>query len=489
MIYPRVMIAAPHGRSGKTTVSIGIVAALAARGLAVQPFKKGPDYIDPSWLTGACGWPCRNLDLVMMGEEATLRTFLRGANGADVSVIEGAMGFYDGLDLEGTGSSAAVARLLRVPVLLVVDATRMTRSVAALVSGYQHFEPGVNVAGVILNNVGRPRHEQILVGAVEHYCGIPVVGSIPKRQDLTIPDRHLGLVPKDEDEGLVPAIVAARRAVEEHLNLDLLLEIARSAPDLDDGERTDETGRQGDVGTEGTSPKAHQSSIVTRHSPIPDPRPPTPVARIGVLRDRVFTFYYPENFEALEAAGAELVYIDSIADRSLPEVDALYIGGGFPEVFMEDLEANEMLRRQIRKQAQMGMPVYAECAGLIYLSNRVRWGERQAEMVGALPCEVEMTTKPQGHGYAIAEVVEENPFFPVGQELRGHEFHNTRISRLDLRGARFAYRLSKGAGIEGKSDGLLIGNVLASYTHLHASAVPVWAKRFVEAATRHRDRI
>src|SRR5450756_1588448 len=184
MDCPRVMVAAPHGRSGKTTVSIGIVAALAARGLAVQPFKKGPDYIDPSWLTGAGGRPCRNLDLFMMGE--------------------GAMGLYDGLDLEGTGSSAALARLLGAPVLLVVDATRMTRSVAALVGGYQHFEPGVNVAGVILNNVGHSRHEKMLVGAIERYCGIPVVGCIPKRKELAITDRHLGLVPRAEDEELAP---------------------------------------------------------------------------------------------------------------------------------------------------------------------------------------------------------------------------------------------------------------------------------------------
>ena len=459
MDCPRVMVAAPHGRSGKTTVSIGIVAALAARGLAVQPFKKGPDYIDPSWLTGAGGRPCRNLDLFMMGEEAIVTAFRRATVDAGIAVIEGAMGLYDGLDLEGTGSSAALARLLGAPVLLVVDATRMTRSVAALVGGYQHFEPGVNVAGVILNNVGHSRHEKMLVGAIERYCGIPVVGCIPKRKELAITDRHLGLVPRAEDEELAPVIEEAQRAVEQHLNLDLLLEIAGSAPPLPPGDMValeDKAGR---------------------------------LARIGVLLDRVFTFYYPENLEALERAGAQLEFVDSLADRILPEVDGLYIGGGFPEVFMAQLEANESLRSDIRRRVERGLPVYAECAGLIYLSRAVRWGDRQAEMVGVLPCEVEMTRRPQGHGYAVAEVVADSPFFARGQELKGHEFHNTRVSSLDRGKVEFAYRLSRGSGIDSDhNDGLMVGNVLAAYTHIHAAAAPGWAERFVEAAERQRGR-
>ncbi len=456
MCCPRVMIAAPHGRSGKTTVSIGIVAALAGRGLTVQPFKKGPDYIDPSWLSGAGGRPCRNLDLFMMGEDATATAFRRATSDADIAVIEGAMGLYDGLDLEGSGSSAALARLLGVPVLLVVDATRMTRSVAALVGGYQRFEPGVNVAGVVLNNVGHSRHEEMLVAAIERYCGIPVVGSIPKRRELTIADRHLGLVPRGEDDGLVPVIEEAHRVVEQHVNLDLLLEIARSAAPL----------------PENTGLEASEASA-------------EPSVRIGVIRDRVFSFYYPENLEALENAGARLEIVDSLADRVLPAVDALYIGGGFPEVFMGQLEANESLRRDIHRRVQGGLPVYAECAGLIYLSRAVRWGDRKAEMVGVLPCEIEMTRRPQGHGYAVAEVVAANPFFSRGESLRGHEFHNTRVVSLDRSKTKFAYKLRKGFGIDADhNDGLMVDNVLAAYTHLHAAAVPKWAERFVEAAQR-----
>ena len=460
MCCPRLMIAAPHGRSGKTTVSIGIVAALAGRGLTVQPFKKGPDYIDPSWLSGAGGRPCRNLDLFMMGEDATVAAFRRAVADADIAIVEGAMGLYDGLDLEGSGSSAALARLLGAPVLLVVDATRMTRSVAALVSGYQRFEPGVNVAGVVLNNVGHGRHEKMLVGAIERYCGIPVVGSMPKKSELSITDRHLGLVPRGEDDELGPVIDEARRAAEQYLDLDLLLEIARSAAPL-----------PGDAQVEASKMSAG------------------PCARIGVLLDRVFSFYYPENLEALEQAGARLDFVDSLADPALPEVDALYIGGGFPEMFMGQLEANESLRTDIRRHVDGGLPVYAECAGLIYLSQAVRWGDREAEMVGVLPCEVEMTRRPQGHGYAVAEVVADTPFFSRGQNLRGHEFHNTRVSSLDRSKVRFAYKLTRGFGIDADhNDGLLVDNVLAAYTHLHAAAVPTWAERFVEAA-RQRARL
>lgn len=451
MNSPRLVISAPHGRSGKTTVTVGLVAALAARGLAVQPFKKGPDYIDPSWLSGAAGRPCRNLDLFMMGEEGVLAAFQRGMSGAGVAVIEGAMGLYDGLDVEGTGSTAALSRLLRCPVVLVVDATRMTRSVAALVHGYQQFESGVEVAGAILNNVARARHEEILVESIRRYCGIPVLGCLPKLKELAIPDRHLGLVPKAESEGPVEAIEAARQAAVRYLDLDGILAIARGAPAL-----------QAAGG---------------------DTRSPGLACTIGVMLDRVFTFYYPENLEELEMTGARLVYVDSLADPVLPEVDALYVGGGFPEVFMRGLEANSSLRADVKRRIEAGMPVYAECAGLIYLARRVTWGDRSAEMVGALPCDVEMTERPQGHGYVVAEVRGDNPFFTVGRQLRGHEFHNTRVTGLEYSKSRFAYRLTRGAGIDGEhNDGLVVGNVLAGYAHLHALGAPGWAEGLVEAA-------
>ncbi|HEX2987447.1 MAG TPA: cobyrinate a,c-diamide synthase, partial [Chloroflexota bacterium] len=323
MSLPRLVVAAPHGRSGKTIVTIGLVAALAARGIAVQPFKKGPDYIDPGWLSDASGRPCRNLDLFMMSEEVALRAFQRGIEGAEVAVVEGAMGLYDGLDLEGSGSTAQLARLLSAPILLVVDATRMTRSVAALVTGFQRFEPGVNVAGVVLNNIARPRHEEMLVRSIQHYCGIPVLGCIPRSESLAIPDRHLGLIPVAEDHGLTSIIQNARRIAEERLDLGRILAVAGSAPEL-------------------APPMLGVAQCRKR------------LVRMAVLLDRVFSFYYPENLEALEAAGAVLEHVDSLSDPSLPDVDGLYVGGGFPELFMEQLEANESLRRDIRARIDGG---------------------------------------------------------------------------------------------------------------------------------------
>lgn len=462
---PRLVIAAPQGRSGKTTVSLGACAALASRGLVVQPFKKGPDYIDPSWLSEAAGRPCRNLDSFFMPDPDKLRhAFLKGARGADVCLVEGNHGLYDSLEEDGCGSTAEVARFLAAPVILVVNAARMTRSAAALVLGYQSFEPETPLAAVILNNVAHARHESKLRQAIESVCHIPVVGALPRDEKLTIPDRHLGLVPRGEDEGLLGAIRACQEALERYVDLEALLAIARRAPDMGDftpAEPVDEAQAQG------------------RRSPV---TPPT----VGVLRDRAFTFYYPENLEALEEAGARLVFIDALQTERLPAVDALYIGGGFPEMFLDELSANRSFRQDIRDVIMGGLPVYAECGGLMYLSMCIHYQGRAGEMVGVLPCEVEMTTRPQGHGYVMAETIGENPFFPPGTRLRGHEFHNSRLINYsgDL---PVAFRLSRGNGLGpgadgGQCDGLVYRNVLASYMHLHIGGAPDWAKGVVMQA-------
>jgi cobyrinic acid a,c-diamide synthase len=541
------VIGAPQGRSGKTTVALGLCAALAGRGLAVQPFKKGPDYIDPSWLTEAAGRPCRSLDPFFCGDDAALAAaFARGAAGADICILEGNHGLYDGVAVgqgsevrggdaasdvmlsgftsrgalrrdpseaslsrnrdssldsrrdvlwpvgplrvtaEGApsaddafGSTAAVARALAAPILLVVNTARMGRSVAALVHGYQTFEPDTPIAGVILNNVARGRHEDKLRAAVERHCGLPVVGALPRDEALSIPDRHLGLIPRGEDAGLLPALAACRQAAERHFDLDAILAIARAAP-----------------------------PIPNTQYPIPETKSEQQKARtsIALFRDRAFTFYYPENLEALEAAGAELVFVDASRDAALPPVDGLVIGGGFPEMFMAELAANVSLRRSVRAAAEAGLPIYAECGGLMYLAQRILWGGRSAEMAGVLPCDVEMTTKPQGHGYVEAVVDGPNPFFPVGTVLRGHEFHNSRLiphvpgaceapgtSRAVLPhvpgasvGLPTAYRLTRGRGLGDGRDGLVWRNVLASYTHLHVAGAAGWAELLLQQARRHR---
>lgn len=464
---PRLVIAAPQGRSGKTTISVGLMAALTAKGLAVQAFKKGPDYIDPSWLTMVTGRQCRNLDSFMMGREALRQSFVRHARGADIGIVEGAHGIFDGVDLEGSGSTGEVSKTIQAPVILVVDTTRMTRSVAAMVMGFQHFDREVNIAGVILNKVARPRHESMLRSAVEHYCGIPVLGAMPKGNDFKIPDRHLGLIPAAENEALHKAVVAVGEAAARHLDLDRLLEVAKSSPSLSSAGLEKPAGAcPGDRG-----------AVTTCGVDKPV---------IGVFCDRSFTFYYPENLEALVEAGAEVVTVDSIHHRILPDVDALYIGGGFPEVFAAEIEDNQSLRRAVREGIEEGLPVYAECGGLMYLGRTLTWRDRSYRMCGALPFDVVMSEKPQGHGYVVLEVTGENPLFNVGEVIRGHEFHHSRLVNLDRGKVGTAYKVNRGYGIDGEMDGLIYKNVLAGYTHLHAVSKPQWAKNLVAQAVEYK---
>ena len=458
-IYLRLVIAAPQGRSGKTTVTLGLCTAFKNRGFVVQPYKKGPDYIDPSWLSEAAGRPCRSLDPFFYQQpEAILRAFVRSAREADISLVEGNHGLYDSFDETGSGSTAAVARTLDAPILLIINATRIGRSAAAIVHGCQTFEPGTNIAGVVLNNVAHGRHEARTRRAIESHCHIAVVGAIPRNEKLTIPDRHLGLIPRAEEDAHLSAITACQQAIERYLDLDTVLAIARSAPPLF------------------VPDKDQVANQVVQPSQV----------KIGVLRDRVFTFYYPANLEALEEAGAELIFIDALCDTDLPSIDALYIGGGFPEMFMDELSANVALRKEIREAIENDLPVYAECGGLMYLSQRIGWGEKSAEMVGVLPCEVEMTGKPQGHGYVIAQVENENPFFAPGTVLRGHEFHNSRIVYNTPLGST-AYLLSRGHGLGDGRDGIIYRNVLASYMHLHSGGAPDWARGLVHRAQRYRE--
>ena len=453
-LYSGVLISAPQGRSGKTIASLALCAILRKRGFSIQPFKKGPDYIDPSWLSAAAGRICRNLDPFMMSGGVILASYQKAFEGADLSVIEGAMGLYDGLESDGWGSTAHLANILKLPVILVVNTIRMTGSIAALVSGYQHFQPGVNIAAVILNNVSGDRHVSKLVTAVEGHCGIPVVGRIPRDTTLHMTQRHLGHIPFSENNEAESIIERIGQKLDSCFDMDAILEIA------------------------GTSSCSFQPPATLTDSNVG-----VGTVRIGVIRDQVFNFYYPENLVALQQAGAELVFINSIADR-LPEVDGLYIGGGFPEFFLKELEANRDLREDIAYAIEDNMPVYAECAGLMYLCRGIRWQNQRHEMVGIIPAEVELSHRPQGHGYVEAEVVEDNPLFPKGVNIRGHEFHHSKLTKLgDL---EFAYRIKRGHGISGSSDGIIYKNTFAAYTHLHALGMPEWAESFVGLALRER---
>ena len=451
---PRVVIGAPHGHSGKTTISIGLVGALSQGGYTVQPFKKGPDYIDPSWLTYSAGRACRNLDCHWFDHNQILASLGQTSADADIAVIEGAMGLFDGVDLQGTGSTAQIARITQSPVILVVDTTRMTRSIAPLVQGFMNFDPHVRVAGVILNKIARSRHENMLRAAIEEYCGIPVLGAVPRNAYSVFPERHLGLIPVAEHTSVQEAVQQNIEIAKQYLDLEGILQVARSAAPI----VYNSTGR----------------AVVS------------PSVRIGVIRDQSFTFYYPENLEALEMAGAELVYINSLNDNKLPPIDGLYIGGGFPECFAEQLEANTSLRQDIREAAEGSMPIYAECGGLMYLGRSLFWQGNSYSMCGVLPFDVSVEKKPQGHGYTSMEVMNDNPFFSVGAEIQGHEFHHSRVINSDA-SLRFAYQVNRGHGIDGKKDGILYRNTFATYNHIHALANPEWALRFVNQASSWRQ--
>jgi cobyrinic acid a,c-diamide synthase len=451
--------------------------ALKQRGFLIQPFKKGPDYIDPSWLTLAAGRSCRNLDLFLIPEDRLLQSFQQSCEGVNLAVVEGAMGLYDGLDSYGT--TAEIACLLNLPILLVVNTSRMTTSIAAMVKGYQLFQTDVKIAGVILNYVSGRRHEEKLRGAVEQHCGIPVVGSIPRDPDLQIAERHLGLIPSLESDGATSLIERIGKKLEPHLDLERILAIAKEF----------RPARRAVAKAVSVNEAFQGREAMARRRPLPFPsedrneeREDQPIkARIGVMRDRAFNFYYPENLEALKKEGAQLLFINSFVDR-LPEVDGLYIGGGFPEFFLEYLEKNRELREDIARAIEEGLPVYAECAGLMYLSRKIHWQGRSYEMVGIIPAEVQISEKPEGHGYVTTEVIDENPLFPVGLSIRGHEFHHSKVSMMN--GVKFAYQIKRGHGIDGKMDGVLYKNMFAAYTHLHALGTPCWAEAFVSLAAK-----
>ncbi|MHC4472937.1 MAG: cobyrinate a,c-diamide synthase, partial [Planctomycetota bacterium] len=374
---PRLVVAGTGGDSGKTLVSLGLVGALRRSGRQVAAFKKGPDYIDAAWLTRAAGRPARNLDAWIMGVEAVKRSFLRHAEDADVCVVEGNRGLFDGL--EGT-STAALARSIDAPVVLVLNLTKVTRTVAAFVAGVPVIDPDVRLAGVILNRVGGVRHEREAREAVEQATGVPVLGAIPRLDGPNLlPDRHLGLVPPSEHERMDEVVDRLAQVIREHADLETLLDLSRAA-----------------------GPAAPPC-------PAAQPRPGGSRVRVGVFRDAAFTFYYPENLEALEEEGAELVPVSPLADPELPDVDLLYVGGGFPETHATDLASNRSMNRSVRAAAADGLPIFAECGGLIYLSRSVEFEGRRWPLSGVLDVDTEVRRTPQGHGYAEAVVSRPNP--------------------------------------------------------------------------------
>ena len=450
---PHVMISAASKSSGKTTVSLGLCRALSGRGMSVQPFKKGPDYIDPMWLTAAAGRPCHNLDFRTMTPREIAGRFGRHAQAADIALVEGNKGLHDGVDLNGSDSNAALARVLGAPVVLVIDTQGMARGIAPLILGYQAFAPDVRIAAVILNNVAGARHEGKLRAAIEHYTPVRVIGAIGFDPSLAITERHLGLIPTSESGAAEQTIARIAAAVGASVDLGALTDIAATA--------------------EALPPVSRPARAPRRHLDV----------RIGIARDAAFGFYYASDLEAFREAGAELVEFDTLRDPHLPPVEGLFIGGGFPETHLDALGANLSLRRELRAAIEAGLPVYAECGGLMYLARSISWQSRRVEMVGAIPADVVMGQRPAGHGYVRLRETGQGPWPDARAQFDAHEFHYSTLTNVsgDL---DYAYEVLRGTGIDGRRDGIVYRNLLASYAHLHACEANPWPRRFVSFVRR-----
>jgi len=440
MAIPRIVIAGTQSGCGKTTVASGIMAALTARGQKVQPFKVGPDFIDPSHHTSVCGRPCRNLDPFMMGEEGVARTFERATIGSDIAVIEGVMGLYDGIDGTDFASTAHVARILNAPVILVVDVKGMSRSVLALIRGYHDFDPTISFAGVILNRVGTLRHRRM----IENSLPVLSLGWIPKREDITIESRHLGLKMAHE----TGSMAGFGRLIEEFCDLDAIITCANKSRILKTQKKISLSGKRKRIR-----------------------------ATIGVALDDAFCFYYEDNLDRLRTFGADLLFFSPLQEP-VPDADALYFGGGYPELFLPLLESSKCTR-ELKSVADRGIPVYAECGGLMYLTREIA-SDRTYKLCGILPGHSEMTNKIQALGYVKGESIQNTSFLPPSQFITGHEFHYSCLH--PDRDAQFAFRLTRGKGIESGKDGLFSGNALGTYTHAYFT--DSFADIFVDAASR-----
>jgi cobyrinic acid a,c-diamide synthase len=441
-MIPRLVIAGTHSGCGKTTVASGIMGALVARGLHVQPFKIGPDFIDPSHHTRICHRPSRNLDPFMMGEDGVKDTFMKACKGADIAIIEGVMGMYDGVDGSDCASTAHVARILQAPIVLVVDVTGMSRSVHALINGYRAFDPSLGIAGIIFNKVGSGRHRQM----IESLLVIETFGWIPRRDAIALKSRHLGLLMAHESETLSDA----GAMVEEYCDIGKLLAAARAAPPL---------------------------HLLNELSPD---KKTIPRVTVGVAMDPAFCFYYKDNLDRVRVHGADIVFFSPIGDR-IPAVDALYFGGGYPELHLARLEVAESTKT-LGHLVDEGMPVYAECGGLMYLSRAITM-DRTYPMCNVLPAEAEMTGKIQALGYVRGESHGGTSFIPAPIGFTGHEFHYSCMTADH--DARYAFQLSRGKGIDHGQDGLWTHHALGSYTHQYFT--DQFARIFVNAAFLYKN--
>jgi len=455
---PRILIAGDRSSSGKTTIVAGLLSALKKRGLTVQPFKVAMDYIDPSYHTWITGRSCRNLDGYLMKEEAVKEIYSHAKEKADIAVIEGVRGLYEGFDGD-LGSTAQIAKLLKTPVIFVVDARSITRSAAAIVKGYMDFDPQVQIRGVILNKVGSERHAQKATKEIERHAGVEVVGVIRRNEQMHLAMRHLGLVPvlegKTRHEGFAERVDSIRKIVEEGLDIDRILEIARETEPLPD-----------------VMPDLYKTSSIGEG------------VRIGVARDEAFNFYYRDNLEMMELAGAEVVPFSPVHDCNLPDVDGIYIGGGYPELYARELSENSGMKGSLLRAHEKDLPIYAECGGLMYLAREIEWDGESHDMAGLVPGRSQRGSI-RVVSYVHGAVMRDCPLGPKGTAIMGHEFHHSEM--LMDEGVEYAVRLERGTGIRAGWDGVCEGNMVASYTHVHSASFRGFPAEFIRACRKRKD--
>jgi cobyrinic acid a,c-diamide synthase len=450
-----IVVAGLSGGSGKSVVSIALTAYLHQCGSKVVTFKKGPDYIDAGWLGQAAERPCYNLDPYLMNDESIRSSFHQHASTADYAVIEGNRGLYDGVDAAGGFSTAELAVQLDIPVLLVVNCTKVTRTVAAMVLGCRELDKRVRICGVVLNQIATSRQESVIRQAVEQYTGIPVVGIVPRLKNDIFPMRHLGITPHQESLSSQTAIQELAQLAKQNFDIPKIVELMQSVA-IDESKILNVAMKESDV-------------------------------TIGVIQDRAFQFYYEDNFEALRSNGAKLVMIDALEADSLPEgLDGLYIGGGFPETSARQLADNVRFRESVKTMAEAGLPIYAECGGLIFLGRSIVLEEKEYPLVGVFPVTFGISRKPQAHGYSIFNVDLNTPFFKKGVTVKGHEFRYSTVLQWDGTDDDLAVKMERGTGFMNGRDGLVYKNVLALYTHVLASGTPEWARGLIRAARQRK---
>ncbi len=438
-------ISAAHKSSGKTIISLGLCRAISNLNSKVQSFKKGPDYIDPIWLAKATHQPCYNLDFFNMSSEEILDLYNNHSATSDVSIVEGNKGLFDGMSVDGGDANADLAKSLNLPVILVIDTNGMTRGIAPLLQGYQNFDHGVNIQGVILNKVGGDRHESKLINAIEHYTDLKVYGSVQRNKELDIDERHLGLMPANEDDKSEIKINRISEIIADSINIKKILS---DTP----------------------------NNIISQSKP----RESIPSSlTIAIPKDVAFGFYYQDDLDLFEELGTKISYFDAIKDSKLPECDGLFIGGGFPEMNLEALSSNKSLLTDIKNKINAGLPTYAECGGLMYLTNNIEYLGRGFPMVGVINANTVMTQRPVGRGYVEIEPTDSHPWEGVSKKISAHEFHYSRLENI-AKDYEYAYNVLRGVGINNKKDGIITKNLLATYSHLRSVGGNLWVQQFIE---------